>query len=65
MNAGPLYQRLELRDVSESQTGSTFLRRTNDWDQGESGVEDLDEDGEALLPRTSKALGLLGEEKRF
>ena len=65
MNASPRYQRLELRDVSESQTGATFLRIINDGDQAESGFEDLDKDGETLLPRTSKALGLLGQEKRF
>jgi hypothetical protein len=65
MNADPRYQRLELSDVSESQTGVNFLSRTNDWDQGESGAEDLNKDGEALLPRKSRALGLPVEEKRF
>lgn len=78
MDTGTRYRRLELRDVSESQTeASSSPRRAHNWKQEHDNLkidyssedEDMNKNVEdstaTLLPGKSKALGVPGEEKRF
>jgi hypothetical protein len=78
MGTGTRYQRLEMRDVSESQPeASSSPRRAHNWEQEPDNLkinyssedEDMNKNVEdstaTLLPGKSKALGVPGEEKRF